>query len=233
MHLRMTGTLLLDRPGRARRTRASADHAAAARHRLAVRRPAALRHRRAGARRRGARGVLRRAAGRRALRRGASRRRTCARSRAGAAAPIKAFLLDQRRIAGVGNIYADEALFRAGVHPLRAGRGADAARSTSACATRSARRSNAGIDARGASIDDFRHLDGARGSLPGPLPRAPPRAASRACAAARRSARSSSAGAAPTSASAASRCRARGYAARPRSSALRAARARRPRAVGG
>jgi formamidopyrimidine-DNA glycosylase len=37
----------------------------------------------------------------------------------GVRAPIKAFLLDQRRIAGVGNIYADEALFRAQVHPLR------------------------------------------------------------------------------------------------------------------
>jgi formamidopyrimidine-DNA glycosylase len=37
----------------------------------------------------------------------------------GRRAPLKAFLLDQRRIAGVGNIYADEALFRAGLHPLR------------------------------------------------------------------------------------------------------------------
>src|ERR687894_1724127 len=35
-------------------------------------------------------------------------------------APIKAFLLDQKRVAGVGNIYADEALFRARLHPLRA-----------------------------------------------------------------------------------------------------------------
>ena len=33
--------------------------------------------------------------------------------------PVKAFLLDQRRIAGVGNIYADEALWRAQIHPLR------------------------------------------------------------------------------------------------------------------
>ncbi len=32
-------------------------------------------------------------------------------------APIKAFLLDQRRLAGVGNIYACEALFELGVHP--------------------------------------------------------------------------------------------------------------------
>src|SRR5271170_2143866 len=37
----------------------------------------------------------------------------------GRRAPIKAFLLDQRRLAGVGNIYADEALHRAGIHPLR------------------------------------------------------------------------------------------------------------------
>ena len=37
----------------------------------------------------------------------------------GRRAPVKAFLLDQRRIAGVGNIYADEALFRA-AHPSAA-----------------------------------------------------------------------------------------------------------------
>jgi formamidopyrimidine-DNA glycosylase len=33
---------------------------------------------------------------------------------------IKAFLMDSRTVAGVGNIYANEALFLAGVHPLRA-----------------------------------------------------------------------------------------------------------------
>ena len=33
--------------------------------------------------------------------------------------PVKAFLLNQERMAGVGNIYADEALFRARIHPLR------------------------------------------------------------------------------------------------------------------
>jgi formamidopyrimidine-DNA glycosylase len=37
----------------------------------------------------------------------------------GRTAPIKASLLDQRRVAGLGNIYVDEALFRAGIHPLR------------------------------------------------------------------------------------------------------------------
>jgi formamidopyrimidine-DNA glycosylase len=34
-------------------------------------------------------------------------------------APIKAVLLDQRAIAGIGNIYTDEALFAARIHPLR------------------------------------------------------------------------------------------------------------------
>ncbi len=35
------------------------------------------------------------------------------------ARPIKTFLLDQKQVAGVGNIYADEALFRAGILPTR------------------------------------------------------------------------------------------------------------------
>jgi formamidopyrimidine-DNA glycosylase len=36
-------------------------------------------------------------------------------------APIKALLFDQKFIAGIGNMYADEALFRAKIHPLRSG----------------------------------------------------------------------------------------------------------------
>jgi formamidopyrimidine-DNA glycosylase len=40
---------------------------------------------------------------------------------AGRSAPIKLLLLDQTIIAGLGNIYACEALYRAGIHPLRAG----------------------------------------------------------------------------------------------------------------
>jgi formamidopyrimidine-DNA glycosylase len=36
-------------------------------------------------------------------------------------AAVKTLLLDQAIVAGVGNIYADEALFRAGIHPLRPG----------------------------------------------------------------------------------------------------------------
>jgi len=82
----------------------------------------------------------------------------------GRKAPIKAFLLDQRRIAGVGNIYADEALFRAGVHPLRPAGGLTReqyARLRDGVIAAL----NAGIDARGASIDDFRHIDGVQGSF--------------------------------------------------------------------
>jgi formamidopyrimidine-DNA glycosylase len=82
----------------------------------------------------------------------------------GSRAPIKAFLLDQRRIAGVGNIYADEALFRAGIHPLR-----PAGRLTAEQYARLREgvigALHAGIDARGATIDDFRHVDGVRGSF--------------------------------------------------------------------
>jgi formamidopyrimidine-DNA glycosylase len=38
----------------------------------------------------------------------------------GRRAPVKNFLMDGRIVVGVGNIYASEALFRAGIHPLRA-----------------------------------------------------------------------------------------------------------------
>jgi formamidopyrimidine-DNA glycosylase len=82
----------------------------------------------------------------------------------GRTAPVKAFLLDQRRVAGVGNIYADEALFRAGIHPLRpAGRLTGLQLTALRDAVEAALQ--AGIDAKGASIDDFRHVDGARGSF--------------------------------------------------------------------
>jgi formamidopyrimidine-DNA glycosylase len=82
----------------------------------------------------------------------------------GRRAPIKALLLDQRRIAGVGNIYADEALFKARIHPLRpAGR----LRATQQAELRVAliETLEAGINARGASIDDFRHVDGVEGAF--------------------------------------------------------------------
>jgi formamidopyrimidine-DNA glycosylase len=82
----------------------------------------------------------------------------------GRRAPIKSFVLDQRRIAGVGNIYADEALFRARIHPLRA---AGTLNRPQLEALRQAIEGVllAGIEAKGATIDDFRHVDGARGSF--------------------------------------------------------------------
>jgi formamidopyrimidine-DNA glycosylase len=46
---------------------------------------------------------------------------TLARALAGRSAPIKALLLDQRIVAGLGNIYVCEALFMAGIAPGRAG----------------------------------------------------------------------------------------------------------------
>ncbi|HZG48644.1 MAG TPA: bifunctional DNA-formamidopyrimidine glycosylase/DNA-(apurinic or apyrimidinic site) lyase [Thermoleophilaceae bacterium] len=78
--------------------------------------------------------------------------------------PVKAFLLTQERVAGVGNIYADEALFRARIHPLRP---VGKLRRAQIEALRDAvvETLEAGIDAKGASIDDYRHLDGARGSF--------------------------------------------------------------------
>jgi formamidopyrimidine-DNA glycosylase len=78
--------------------------------------------------------------------------------------PVKAFLLSQERIAGVGNIYADEALFRARIHPLRPV-GTLTRTQLEALRQGVIDSLNAGIDARGASIDDFRHPDGARGSF--------------------------------------------------------------------
>jgi formamidopyrimidine-DNA glycosylase len=82
----------------------------------------------------------------------------------GRRAPVKAFLLDQRRIAGVGNIYADEALFRARIHPLRpAGSLKRDQLDALAIAVREALQ--AGLAAGGATIDDFRHVDGVRGAF--------------------------------------------------------------------
>jgi formamidopyrimidine-DNA glycosylase len=82
----------------------------------------------------------------------------------GRRAPVKAFLLTQERIAGVGNIYADEALWRARIHPLRP---VGKLKRPQIEELRDAvvETLNAGIDAKGASIDDFRHTDGARGSF--------------------------------------------------------------------
>jgi len=82
----------------------------------------------------------------------------------GRRAPLKAFLLDQRRLAGVGNIYADEALFRARLHPLRvAGRvGPRQARRLHAAILETLQ---AGIEHEGSSIESFIDPAGVRGTF--------------------------------------------------------------------
>jgi len=83
---------------------------------------------------------------------------------AGRKAPLKSFLLDQSGVAGVGNIYADEALFRAELHPLSP---AGSMKPAHLEALRDAvvAALEAGIDAGGSSIDDYRDARGERGTM--------------------------------------------------------------------
>ena len=76
--------------------------------------------------------------------------------------PIKSLLLDQAVIAGIGNIYADEALFLAQVHPKRAAYRVDSAACAAivAAAQKVMRRS---IQTGGSSISDYVNPDGSDG----------------------------------------------------------------------
>ena len=78
--------------------------------------------------------------------------------------PVKAFLLSQERVAGVGNIYADEALWLAKVHPLRPV-GTLKRAQLEALHEAVVTVLHAGIDAKGATIDDYRDATGAEGSF--------------------------------------------------------------------
>ena len=82
----------------------------------------------------------------------------------GRRAPVKSFLLDQRRIAGVGNIYADEALFAARIHPLRPA-GALKPKQYEALAEAVRDALTAGLAAGGSTIDDFRNAEGVAGTF--------------------------------------------------------------------
>jgi formamidopyrimidine-DNA glycosylase len=83
---------------------------------------------------------------------------------AGRTAPLKSFLLDQSGVAGVGNIYADEALYRARLHPLSP---AGSMKPEHHAALRDAvvAALEAGIDAGGSSIDDYRDGRGEKGRM--------------------------------------------------------------------
>jgi formamidopyrimidine-DNA glycosylase len=83
---------------------------------------------------------------------------------AGRTAPLKSFLLDQKGIAGVGNIYADEALFRARLHPLSPA-GSMKAEHLEALREAVVAALQAGIDGGGASIDDYRDGRGEKGRM--------------------------------------------------------------------
>ncbi|MEN9260221.1 MAG: DNA-formamidopyrimidine glycosylase [Thermostichus sp. HHBFW_bins_43] len=80
--------------------------------------------------------------------------------------PIKSALLDQRLVAGVGNIYADEALFLSGLHPLT-----PAARLSEEAIARLrealVRVLQAGLEQRGTTLRDYRDLRGLNGNYQG------------------------------------------------------------------
>jgi formamidopyrimidine-DNA glycosylase len=79
-------------------------------------------------------------------------------------APLKALVLDQRLFAGVGNIYADEALWWARLHPLRPGN--ELTGEELGALVRSIRRAlRLGIARQGATLRDYRAADGAEGSM--------------------------------------------------------------------
>jgi formamidopyrimidine-DNA glycosylase len=78
--------------------------------------------------------------------------------------PVKKVLMEQRKIAGIGNIYANEALWRAGIDPSRSGA------SVSLEESGHLRDSIVGvlleaIEARGTSFRDYRDARGKRGSF--------------------------------------------------------------------
>jgi formamidopyrimidine-DNA glycosylase len=87
-----------------------------------------------------------------------------ARALAGRRAPVKAVLLDQRAVAGLGNIYADEALWRARIHPARpAGELGAVEVAALRRGVRAALRK--GVARRGATLTDYRDPTGVAGGM--------------------------------------------------------------------
>ena len=83
---------------------------------------------------------------------------------AGSRRPIKALLLDQRVIAGLGNIYVDESLHRAGIHPRTpaADLGPDQTKRLHGAMRRILRKA---IACRGSSVSDYRDANNRPGSF--------------------------------------------------------------------
>jgi formamidopyrimidine-DNA glycosylase len=86
------------------------------------------------------------------------------RALAGRKAPVKAALLDQRAAAGIGNIYADEALWYARVHPLTPAGQLDAEQ-IAALRTGVRKALELGVARQGATLRDYRGADGRSGRM--------------------------------------------------------------------
>jgi len=82
----------------------------------------------------------------------------------GSSRAVKSILMDQRRLAGVGNIYANEALWRAGIRPSRSGRTITLARCAALLASLRAVFTES-IALRGTTFRDFRDAYGERGGF--------------------------------------------------------------------
>jgi len=83
---------------------------------------------------------------------------------AGRRAPLKSFLLNQLGVAGIGNIYADEALFRAELHPLSPA-GSMKPEDCVRLRLGIVEALEAGLRSGGASIDDYRDARGQQGAM--------------------------------------------------------------------
>ena len=82
--------------------------------------------------------------------------------------PIRSWLLDQRRVAGIGNIYANEALHMAGIHPRRPARSLNDAEARAL--HRAMRKVLRGaIRNRGTTLRDYRDASGQQGGNQGAL----------------------------------------------------------------
>ena len=82
----------------------------------------------------------------------------------GRKAPLKAALLDQRTLAGLGNIYVDEALWYARLHPLRPAGSLESAELRAL--HRAIRKAlELGIARQGSTLSDYRLPDGSSGSM--------------------------------------------------------------------
>ena len=79
-------------------------------------------------------------------------------------APIKAALLDQRVVAGLGNIYVDEACFLAGIRPDRPANSIGAVRLERLVSAVKARLREA-IDVGGSTLRDYRGVEGTAGGM--------------------------------------------------------------------